>query len=260
MAKTLSDDLLALLDADTQTKVRAAMAANPSFVARDMRSSELFETFEGLTREEEVHTPPAAAHVPVAPVAASSASGNADSLAKVLSELQGLKTTLDTRLKEYVPMSKVQDFRDEIATIATKSADQYARVRENHRAEFGEPIDTDAFEKFIITEREANRRYPNMAAAHDVYVKDKRVAASAAAREADKAARAAEIAAGIEAGLKQRASGASVPGQTTSVAASPAQQVIAKAKAAANGGGADSAALKVARQLEELDRNRATVN
>ncbi len=264
MAKTLSEDLLALLDADTQTKVRAALAANPALVARDMRSNELYETFEGLTHEE---TPPAAAYVPVVPtpaVAAATvppvAAGNADSMAKVLSELQGLKATIDTKLKEYVPMSKVQEFRDDIATIATKAADQYSRVRESHRAEFNEPIDTDAFEKFVVDERTAGRRYVNLSAAHDVFVKDKRVTASAAAKEADKVARAAEIAAAVKEALKQQASGATVPGQTQSVAASPAQQVVAKAKAAANGGGADSAALRAAKQLEDLDRNRATVN
>ena len=35
MAKTLSEQLLALLDADGQAKVKAAMAANPTLIAQE---------------------------------------------------------------------------------------------------------------------------------------------------------------------------------------------------------------------------------
>jgi hypothetical protein len=85
-----------------------------------------------------------------------------------------------------------------------------------------------------------------------VFVKDKRVTASAVAEKA-------KIDAAVAEALKQQRS-SNVPGQTQSTALSPAQQIIAKAKATAAGnGGAESAAMKAARQLEELDRSRASV-
>lgn len=272
MAKALSEQLLELLDADTQAKVRAALQSKPELIVRDAKSRELLDLFYGEDEPAAVTTPPAAAvHVPTVPSAASTTSsassaaaptvtatpnppaattGTSDSMAAVLAELQGLKAKLD---KDFIPVSKLPEYRAEILTLAIKSADDYATVRENHRAEFNESLDRSAFEKFVADQAAAGVRHANMSAAHDAFVKDKRVAAQAAAEKA-------KIDAAVAEALKQARSAGSVPGQTQSVAQSPAQEIMAKAKAAANGGNAESAAMRAARQLEELDRNRASVH
>jgi hypothetical protein len=271
--KTLSEQLLALLDADTQAKVKAAYASNPQLIAQDIKGAELVDVWSSFGGELE----PAAAHVPTLPsaatttaaaaippptatqVAATVASGSttttapnngaADGLAKVLAELQGMR---DQMAKDYVPVSKLGEYRTEILTHAIKTADDYSTIRENHRAEFSEPLDRNAFESFVATQNQAGVKFPSLASAHDTFVKDKRVTASAAAKKA-------EIDAAVAEALKQQRS-SNVPGQTQTIAMSPAQQVIAKAKAAAGGaGGAESAAMKAARALEELDRSRSSV-
>lgn len=269
MAKALSEQLLELLDADTQAKVRAALQSKPELIVRDAKSRELLDLFYGEDEPAAVTTPPVAAvHVPTVPSAASTTSsaaaptvtttpnppaantGTSDSMAAILAELQGLKAKLD---KDFIPVSKLPEYRAEILTLAIKSADDYATVRENHRAEFNESLDRSAFEKFVADQAAAGVRHANMSAAHDAFVKDKRVTAQAAAEKA-------KIDAAVAEALKQARSAGSVPGQTQSVAQSPAQEIMAKAKAAANGGNAESAAMRAARQLEELDRNRASVH
>ena len=267
MAKTLSEQLLALLDADGQAKVKAAMAANPTLIAQDLRGAELIDVWANFGGElEPTTTTTTAVHVPTVPSAASTSSaaapvaattptvpvvasnGTADGLARVLAELEGLKSTLS---KDFVPAAKLPEYRAELLTLAIKSADDYASVRESHRDEFKEPLDRGAFEKFVADQAAAGNKHSSMSAAHDVFVKDKRVTAQAAAEKS-------RIDAAVAEALKQQRS-SNVPGQTQQIAQSPAQQVMAKAKAAANGTGAETAALKAARQMEELDRNRASV-
>jgi hypothetical protein len=142
---------------------------------------------------------------------------------------------------------------DNAITASTRTADQYARVRESHAREFpSDPLDLGAFEKFYLDQKAAGVRYPTLIDAHDVFVKDKRVVASAAAEKA-------KIDAAVAEALKQARSSGSVPGQTQSTAMSPAQQVIAKAKAAGNGTAGESNAARVARELEALERNRQSV-
>jgi hypothetical protein len=271
--KTLSEQLLALLDADGQAKVKAVFASNPALIAQDMKGTELVDVWSSFGGELEQP----AAHVPALPSAATTtstaqtpptttttsttvaptvaagttttSSGNADGLAKVLAELQGMR---DQMAKDYVPVSKLGEYRNEILTHAIKTADDYSTIRENHRAEFSEPLDRNAFETFVATQNQAGVKFPSLASAHDTFVKDKRVTASAAAEKS-------RIDAAVAEALKQQRS-SNVPGQTQTIAMSPAQQVIAKAKASAAGnGGAESAALKAARQLEELDRGRSSV-
>lgn len=261
MAKTLSEELLALLDDDGKAKVRAALQSKPELIVRDSKAGELLGLFYG----EDEPVVAAAAHVPSVPSAAAttaaaapvvtttpvtpaSTSGTADGMAAVLAELKGLKERMD---KDYVSNDKLPGYRAELLTLAIKSADDYATVRENHRAEFNEPLNRTEFESFVATQAASGVRHANMSAAHDAFVKDKRVTANAAAEKS-------RIDAAVAEALKQQRS-SNVPGQTQSIAQSPAQQVIAKAKAATNGGGAESAALRAARQMEELDRGRASV-
>ena len=218
----------------------------------------------------ELETPAAststAAHVPAVPTTASAAatsttttpgaSTTSPDTAVILNKLTALESSLDSRLeaklKDYIPAAKLGDYREELLTLAIKSADDYATVRESHRAEFNELLDRTAFEKFVADQKAANISFRSMSEAHDVFVKDKRVAASAAAEKA-------KIDAAVAEALKQARSAGTVPGQTQSVAMSAAQQVLAKARSTAAGGNGETNAMKVARQLEELERNRATV-
>jgi hypothetical protein len=269
MAKTLSEELLALLDADTQAKVKAAFASKPELMVRDLKGKELLDLYDGVAADDTTTITTAATHTPTLPSSAtttaagtttvasgSTTTGAAWELAVVLARLEALKsdfaTTLDTKLKDYIPASKLDEYRTSLLTSAIKSADDYASVRESHRAEFNEPLDRTAFEKFVVDQKAASVGYPSMSAAHDAFVKDKRVTAAAAAEKA-------KIESAVAEALKQARSSGSVPGQTQSTAMSPAQQVIAKAKAAANGGGTLSNAEKVAQQLEAMERQRASV-
>jgi|ERR1700722_415643 len=268
MAKTLSEELLALLDADTQAKVKAALAAKPELMVRDLKGKELLDLYDGVSDDTTTATT-TATHTPTLPSSASTtaagtttvasgstSTGAAGELAVVLARLESLKTdintTIEAKLKDYIPAAKLDEYRTSLLTSAIKSADDYASVRESHRAEFNEPLDRTAFEKFVVDQKAGGIGYQSMSAAHDAFVKDKRVTASAAAEKA-------KIDAAVAEALKQARSSGSVPGQTQSTAMSPAQQVIAKAKAAGNGQGTGSNAERVARELEALERNRASV-
>lgn len=268
MAKSLSEELLGLLDTDTQAKVKAAFAANPRLIAQDLKAKELVDIWEGFGGEMDGATTTTAAtttstaHTPTVPITAAStttpttttttsSNTGADGMAAILAKLDGLRTDIDTRLKDVVTVDKLPGYRAEMLAHAIKAADDYATVRESHRSEFSEPLDRTAFEKFVADQKAANIAYPTMSAAHDAFVKDKRVTAAAAAEKARTEAAIAEA-------KKQWESAARVPGQTQSTAVSAAQQVMAKARAG-SGGGAETAAVRVARQLEELDRQRASV-
>jgi hypothetical protein len=178
---------------------------------------------------------------------ANSTTPSADGTAAILAELNSLKAKLD---KDYVPVAKLPEYRSEMLASAIKAADDYASVRENHRAEFNEPLDRGAFEKYVADNAAANVKFPSMSAAHDSFVREKRTTKAAADEKTRTDAAVAEA-------LKQQKSSASVPGQTQQVAASPMQQVMQKART--TNSGAESAALVAARKLEDLDRNRATV-
>jgi len=261
MAKTLSEDLLALLDPDTQAKVKAAFASKPELIARDLKGAELIDVWANFGGELETTTPPASVpHTPALPSAAAAAApivtppvpSNADGMAAVLAKLEGIKTDIETKLKNVVTTDKLPEYRAELLTLAIKSADDYASVRESHRAEFNEPLDRNAFEKFVADSNTAGVKFPSMSAAHDVFVKDKRVTAQAAAEKA-------RIDAAVAEALKQARSAGTVPGQTQTTSLSPAQQVIAKARATAAGDNGESNAMRVAREMEALERSRQTV-
>lgn len=270
MGKTLSEDLLALLDPETQAKVKAAFASKPELMVRDLKGKELLDLYDGVVDDATTTTTITATHTPTLPSSATTTAtgtttvasgsttttGAAGELAAVLARLDSLKTdltaTIDTKLKDYIPAAKLGEYRTELLTLAIKSADDYAGVRESHRAEFNEPLDRSAFEKFVADQKAANVNFPSMSAAHDVFVKDKRATAAAEAEKSRTAAAIAEA-------KKTWESGARVPGQTQATGLSPAQQVIAKAKAAANGGSGETNAMKVARQLEAMERQRESV-
>ena len=255
MAKSVLEQLKGLLSAEDWQRVQTQLDANPTLAAQDAKTTEIFSIYLGEddvsdrgtgtgtgtgtgagtgAGEGKPATPPAA------PPAAAFASD-----ANVLSELQKLNSNIDAKFeqfkKDFIPMSRVNEFRTEILSSAIKSADDYASVRETHRAEFGEPLDRGLFEKFVTEQRTAGVQYKDMKSAHDAFVSERRVEK--------------KIADGITAGTTQRKSGTEVPGQTQAIALSPAQQVIAKAKQT-SGSGDKSNAMAAADRLAKLRQAR----
>jgi len=269
MAKTAYEQLLDLLgdDPDTKSKIQAKLAANPKLIADDAFTTQLFGIYKGIddpAASTEPIVPPVAAaatHVPTipavasaAPVAAatSTAAPSADSGA-ILAALNSLKLSIDDRFKNVVTMDKINELGANVvgqaATQALRQADEIFTIRDTHRREFNEDWNRAEFEKFVtdaadpVTKR---NRYPTLTDAYNAMVAEKRIAA--------------KIATGIADGVKQKTSGATVPGQTTSSALSPAQQVMAKAKAASNSDGKSNIQSAIDRLAAmEAGRSAATV-
>ena len=183
-----------------------------------------------------------------APVATTTAAASVDSAA-ILEQLKSISTSLsgyDAKLsameKKFIPVDKLGEYRSEIAGLSLKLADDLANIRENHREEFGERLDRNAFEKFVNDQKAAGVGYKDLTAAHDAFVADKRVEK--------------KIAEGVAAGVKQKTSALEVPGQTQSVGMSAAQQVLAKARAEAAAQGGNNRAMAAAEKLRALRQGR----
>jgi hypothetical protein len=267
MAKTAYEQLLDLLgdDPDTKSKVQAKLTANPCLIAEDKFMTDLFGIYKGVeSGEPTTTTVPAAAaattaavHTPTVPGTASAAATttaapttatpSADSAA-ILAALNSLKTSVDDRLKNVITKDEVNtlgaNLINQAATQALRQADEIFTIRDTYRREFNKDFDRPAFEKFVtdavdpVTKR---NRYATLTDAFNAMVAQDRVKA--------------EIAKGVAEGVKQVESARTVPGQTTSTALSPAQQVMAKAKAATNSEGktATQAAID---KLAALERSR----
>jgi hypothetical protein len=262
MAKTLIEDIMALLSPEEQTAFRAKLDANPALVVKAAKQRELHDIYNGdeepttttttttpvvpvttTTSTTEVHTPT----VPSTVTGTSTATTSTSADSPLLAEIRALGSRMDTRMgeieKKFVSVDKLPEYRTDILGAAIKASDDYAQVREDHRTEFGKPLDRTAFEKFVTDQREAGIRFKDMKAAHDNFV----------AKERQDAA----IAKGIDDGLKQKRSGAMVPGQTQQVALSPAQEIIAKQKAAASASGdGKTNAMIAAEKLAKIVRDR----
>lgn len=164
----------------------------------------------------------------------------------ILSKLGELSNSLNTRLaelsKQFVPTSELPRYRTEMLASAIKASDDYATIREDHRAEFGKPLDRTAFEKYVSEQTAAGARFSSMKAAHDAFVQEDRLNL--------------RIARGVEEGIKTRKSAQSVPAQTTQIAMSPAQQVLAKARETASNNTAGSQSSAAAARLAAMVRAR----
>lgn len=234
MAKTVIEDLLGMLSPEEAAAVRAKIEANPGLAVRDRKQSELFGIYTGedeTTTTSVTTTPAATTHTPTVPSAAATTSGPAatmtttstDASAQILAELTGLKSTLDTRFaeldKKFVPAADLDKHRGNLLQDAIRTSHDMAQIERRHEKEFSEDLDLDAFNKFIDDSKVGGKViYPSMMKAHDAYVAERRVKA--------------EIAKGIADGVKQQTSAATIPGQTQSTGGmSPAQQVMAKARA-----------------------------
>lgn len=252
MAKTITEQLLALLPENERNALKAKLDANPALVAQDQKSAEIYSIYQGdETEPTPTPTPtPVAAATPTpvvtptpTPTPIPVAAGGNDA---ILAELRNLSTAMDTKLealrKEFIPASKLPEYEGSIMARAIKASDDLAQVRETHRAEFGKPLDRDAFEKFVLDQQAAGTKFKDMKEAHDRFVIKERTDAEVAKR--------------VDEQVKQKKSGDQVPGQTTAVGLSPAQAVLKKAREAAKGGDGKSNAMAAAEKLAQLERGR----
>jgi hypothetical protein len=252
MAKTITEQLLALLPENERAALKAKLDANPKLVAQDAKTTEIYSIYQG--EEVETETVPTPTPTPVvavptptptptptpAPVAA--AGGND----AILAELRNLSSSIDGKLaaleSKFVPAAKLPEYRGEITAIAIKAADDMAQIRESHRAEFNKALDRDAFEKYVLEQQTAGTKFKDLHQAHDMFVTKERTAA--------------DVAKQVEEQVKQKRSADTAPGQTQSIGLSPAQAVMKKARESRNGGDGKSNAMAAAERLAQLERGR----
>ena len=284
--KTILERLQAILDADTNTKLKAAVQKHPELLVDDAFAASVVSIFElggssdgdgndagsgagaGTGTGTATHTAalPSAAGTSSAaqPVIAESST---NSNAAILAALTGIKTSLTSMedkfknvvTKDQIPVLGAQLVNDAIAH-SLRQADELSTIRETFHAEFPDKKwDKKAFEDFVLanqTETEdpathakiKRNKFSTLTDAYDAMVGKDRMAA--------------EIAKGVADGVKQKMSGATVPGQTTSTALSAAQQVMAKAKKdqAAEGGSRLQNLIERASQLEKARESSGAVN
>lgn len=257
-SKTITEELLALLPPEQAAAFRKTLEANPGLAVRAAKETELYDLYMGNDDDDPASAAAAASaaaspavHTPTLPSAAAAptagAAGGNDEIKELI---KGLQTSLDAKVadlkKDFVPRSMV----DQYVATAVKVSDNYAQVREDHRAEFGETLSRTDFEKFIAAHPKGTwlddapgteNGKTGMKKAHDSFVADKRTQKL--------------IKDGVAAGVKQELSARTVPGQTQSVALSPALQAMAKARETA-GGGTKSNAMAAAERLAAMVRAR----
>jgi len=250
MAKSIIEQLKEI-DTELASKIDAAIAKHPKLAVDDRQMTELFGIYLGAeepaaaaaaTTEPTTTTTQTVTHTPAVPSAAATTStpaaaattttaSTADSAA-ILAALNGLKSSVESRLANVITKDDVPKLGADLAATAAAQAlrqsNELAVIRETFRDEFpGEKFDSAAFEKFVLDAQDATtkrNKYPTLTDAFNAMVGQKRIDKSVATQVADQ--------------VKQKLSGTTVPGQTTSTALSPAQQVIAKAKKdGASGGG-----------------------
>lgn len=264
MAKTILEQLMALMTPEEQASIKAKIAANPQIAADDAYTTNLFGIFKGIDEGTPAATePPAAAaavHVPTVPSAAAPPAAAAVSTpvavagdnAAILAALSKLSTSIDDRFKNVVTADQLPKLGAELVNNAIahslRQSDELATIRETFRDEFpGEKFDKAAFEKFVLDAQDPvskRSKYNTLTDAFDAMVAQKRMDA--------------KIATGIADGVKQKTSSATVPGQTQSTSLSPAQQVIQKAKSASAGGAKTNLQLAI-EKAAALETGGATV-
>jgi hypothetical protein len=276
MAKSILERLQAILDADTNTKLKAAVMAHPELLVDDAFAANLIGIYEDgagsgdgsaatttadsvaaastTTTTTATHTAalPSAATTTSTPAATTSTTTSTnDGNAAILAALTALKTTMDTKLANVITKDQLPSLAQEVETRSLRKANELAVIRETHLAEFGKPLDSAAFEKFVLDAQDPDtkrNKYATLTDAFNAMVATDRETTKVNKLVADQ--------------VKQKLSGTTVPGQTTSTSLSPAQQVMAKAKkdAAAEGG---SRLQNLIARAEAIDKARAdsgTVN
>lgn len=256
MAKSIIEQLMATMSPEEQAIVKAKIVANPKIAADDAFTTNLFGLYQGAegTTVEEPVTPPTVApviHTPTVPGSASAAAATAATTAstndnrQVLELLGNLNATLETRFKalddKFVTVANLPTLEGQVLSKSIKNAYLASRIERKHHEEFNEDLNLDDVATYIEAQRKLGVGFADIEKAHDAMVAEKRVEA--------------KITKGIAEGVKQKTSASTVPGVSSGSSLSPAQQVIAKAKAGENNGTKTSAMI-AAERLSKLSDAR----
>jgi len=197
---------------------------------------------ESADRIEAARVAAAAAHTAAAN---SNGSGDLSAITRQLTELNtNLTKQIDDLRKNVITTDKLPEYRGELLATTIRNADQAMQIRLSHEKEFpNEPFDIEKVNTFINEQAtKHNRRFPDIKAAYDAMVGDKRVEA--------------RIAKGIADGLTAKrsadaASGAS--GGSSTPALSAGQELIRKARGEA---GAQDHVVSMADKLRKIREAR----
>lgn len=194
----LIDELEGVFGKETLAKLPAELRAKVEF------GEELTKYYDGAVEEAPVRKPARAAETVVASVvtapgaaAPGSLSAGLDDIAKLLdTRLDTLKTGIKTEFETTMKTEGDKLFNSAVAR-SIKLTDELADVRETHRSTFNEKLDTVAFDKFI-NDNGGMGQFKSIDGAYKSFMGDRLVQK--------------KIDDGVRDGLKQRNSGAALPG------------------------------------------------
>lgn len=246
---TIIEQLQSILDKDTNAKLKAAVALHPELLVDDAFAARIVDIYNGAPEEIAAAaastvtapvTTPAAAHTPTVPGTASAAAvpvitgaaTTTNNNSEILTALNGLKSSMETKFANVVTKDQIPELGRQMRTQAIKDAHLTMQIETLHRQTFGTDLNLDTVGKFIDDQKAAGVTYPDVKAAY------------LAMPDVSKKIEDDRVEKRVTEQVKQRESAATVPGQTTSVSLSPAQQVMAKAKT--NGSGGDKTNLQKA--------------
>jgi hypothetical protein len=258
---TIIEQLQGLLSKEGNAELNAALRKRPELLTDDAFAAKIISIYDGApevaasaTTTETPVTTTTVTHTPTVPSAAattaaaqtvtSSTAGNNDSILAAIqglkSSMDGFRTTTEATLKNVVTVDKLPELGRQLRSQAIQDAHLTMKIEQLNKTTFGEDLDLTKLGTFIEDQKKAGTVYPDVEKAYLAMVGDKLTEITIAKK--------------VDEGVKQKLSAATVPGQTTSAALSPSQQVIAKQKAAAQGNGAGDNVSRAIAALEQRDR------
>jgi len=232
---TILEELKALLGEDAIKKIDG----NETLSKRVKEASDLYTAFE--TSPEPTTTTTTTATTTTEPVKTAAATVTTEpaktlDLTPVLAKLKGLEDTLGGLEKKFVGVDKLPEYRREMLADALYKTSELSDLKADHRAEFSESLDIHKLDDFMKEQQKAGAVYPNLTAAYNQMVADRRMQK--------------KIEQGVADGIKQKQSSTTVPAQTTVTAQTPMLELIGKAHEKKEGG--QTAVQKAAEKLRAM--------
>ena len=205
------DQLEALLD----QKVIAKIKANPAAL------KDMVEIYYADAEDDATTTTTTEARQPVAKPAAAFGLGDFEALLdRKLGGLdERIKTTATAAVEEQVKTAG-ERLIQEATTRTLRGADELNRIYRRHEKDFGEELDSTAFDTFLQDQMKTGTRYATMTKAYEEYTRDKRTEKTIATQVED----------GVREKLKARATTQEVPGVTPASARSPMTVLLNRGK------------------------------
>ena len=255
---TIIEQLQTLLSKEGNAELNAALRKRPELLTDDAFAAKILSIYDGAPEvaAAAVVDPAAVAavHVPAVPntavaapvvVATPPPAGNNDSILAAInglkSSMDGFRTTTEATLKNVVTVDKLPELGRQLRSQAIQDAHLTMKIEALNKQTFGEDLDLAKLGTFIEDQKKAGTNYPDVEKAYLAMVGDKLTEITIAKK--------------VDEGVKQKLSAATVPGQTTSAALSPAQQVLAKERAKTSATSGEGSSLqKAIAALEQRDR------